>query len=1146
MNRKTIWLYFLHYLRLKVFQYLKLKSFCFVRVKTLLNDQKSTTNFNFLNLSLLFIIIFCGSLNAQIFKSEGGQWYKLGYQNSGVYSISLSFLKKHIKNIQQTNPQNIRVFASSPYQLPEANSEEKHGYLREIPVWCTDTDQKFDEKDRIYFFGNSPHFEGLDSLGRFYHQINPYSDSAYVFINISEKPSLKIKPQLIETELTNTPISNSLDYYNYEEKELKNILNSGRQWFGDFFFSQYTKDFSFENTESPVEINCRIMGIGRSDQSLFIKSGNNTLYQQILPKSTYNSSDAYARYNRYSDTHDLKIETNQNNLSLNLSLSVNNSPSAGAYIDYWSYNYKRTISLKNESIIFWKKPKEGSSYKVSSYNEKQHIWEISDPINPKEIVIDQTGGFTFGNISNTASKIILFDEENGNIPSFAGTVSQNTDIENANPDLIIVFPEKLRQESQKLIENKREAFGYKVLGISTQEIYNTFSGGKTDPTAIRDMCRLLWKKPGSQLKFLILVGDASFDYKNNLNAGFVDKQLLIPSYQSRESLEPIYSYNTDDYFGFLEHGEGYIPEGSRINGQWKSPRNFMPTLDISVGRLPVKSRLEAKNLISKIIKYSKFSSDSHWQNIISMVADNRDYNLHQQDAEGLSELAQNQFPGFKINKIYLDQFPIQNTNAGDLSPQATKALNNQVSKGSLIINYNGHGAEDGWGQEKILTIGDIINWRNTRLPILFTATCQFGKFDNPALVSGAELALNLPNGGAIALLTTTRPVYSSTNEKINKAFYSNLTESKTLGECFLKTKNASVEGELNLNFALLGDPSLPLPTLKNKLTISTIDNQNPKNATLLPLKSYQFKGKSESIKNGKIKVELLDKPINQKTLGTYPDGPAFQYSTQTQKIFEGVYDINNFEFQFPITLSQNQAPGTGKGQLFMYGIDTDSSITQFGYYNDFELSNLAEAVLIDKSPPEIILKNEKAIVIEVFDENGLNISTVTDVNKPQVIINDSLVLDLESILVFIEGNKLAQIRIPNTLLKNGENFLSVSFSDINNNKSFKTFSIKIEKPKLEIKAFFGYPNPFSSYTNLEFIINRPGDNLEARLMVFDHYGRSIGQYQQNCENCNEKIEFGLDFEGKSYTGNQLYFKLLLISALDNTQAESSGRLLFWK
>ena len=55
-----------------------------------------------------------------------------------------------------------------------------------------------------------------------------------------------------------------------------------------------------------------------------------------------------------------------------------------------------------------------------------------------------------------------------------------------------------------------------------------------------------------------------------------------------------------------------------------------------------------------------------------------------------------------------------------------------------------------------------------------TATCKFSYFDNPEQVSaGEELLLN-PNGGAIALFSTTRLVYSQPNYNLNTKFIENI------------------------------------------------------------------------------------------------------------------------------------------------------------------------------------------------------------------------------------------------------------------------------------------------------------------------------------------------------------------------------------
>ena len=115
-----------------------------------------------------------------------------------------------------------------------------------------------------------------------------------------------------------------------------------------------------------------------------------------------------------------------------------------------------------------------------------------------------------------------------------------------------------------------------------------------------------------------------------------------------------------------------------------------------------------------------------------------------------------------------------------------------------------------------------------------------------------------------------------------------------------------------------------------------------------------------------------------------------------------------------------------------------------------------------------------------------------------------------------------------------------------NNKTEKSFEFNIEKPEFAIVNYLNYPNPFSNYTNLIFKHNRLGNDILAHLTVYDIFGKTIVDHQKTCKNCEEKIEFGLDFEGKSDIPIQLYYKINLLSVSENETTQSSGRLIFWK
>ena len=120
---------------------------------------------------------------------------------------------------------------------------------------------------------------------------------------------------------------------------------------------------------------------------------------------------------------------------------------------------------------------------------------------------------------------------------------------------------------------------------------------------------------------------------------------------------------------------------------------------------------------------------------------------------------------------------------------------------------------------------------NESYPFMVTATCEFGRQDDPAIVSSAELTVIQPKGGAIGLVTTARPVNSPTNFLLNQEFYSSLFEREQgkyipLGEVFRRTKNSSMSGVSNRNFSLLGDPSLTLALPTNSIVYQRITNIN--------------------------------------------------------------------------------------------------------------------------------------------------------------------------------------------------------------------------------------------------------------------------------------------------------------------------------
>jgi hypothetical protein len=1105
---------------------------------------------------LFVFFIFLTNLSfAQNSVLSAGTWIKVGIKENAVYKLDAAFFKKSGIDTKKINPQNIQIFTGQIGVLPQKNDDNRTKDLVEIPVFCQDKDQIFDKNDFVLFYGTTPHKIYLDSVkNTFAHKLNPYSDSSFYFINIEGKPSKRIINQPI---VQNSEVAiSSLNYFEFHEIESKNILNSGRTWLGEFFYNSLSLNFNIQNLDitQPLLLKSRVLGIGRSTQKLTFGFNKTPVSKIELFANEYNSNDNFARYNRVSNFEDIDIalKSEKESGEFSYALATENSANAGAYLDFYEINCKKkfVFNPQNQEIFWFVKPNGKSVFKfqISNANANTLIWQISSNNNLSSIIANSAGEFNL-KLEENYAQFITFSFSNTINPNFVKKIKNQNLINVETPELLIVYAEKFKNDADRLVIHKKTNIDINALAVTTDQIYNEFSGGKVDPSAIRDFCKFLFNKDKAKFKSLLLMGDGSFDYKNNNQITYASPFNMVPTYQSNESLEPIYSFSSDDYYGFLENHEGQWAEGYSQNNYWISNKENDHTLDIAVGRLPVKTIFEAKNIVDKIIRYETNKSEAdNWKQKLTFVADNRDYNIHQNDAENLSTIALTSYPGFEVNKIYLDQYPITGTKQIPTAFDATKTLNNAVNDGGFLINYNGHGSEDGWAQEKLLTNTDISQWINVnKLPIFFTATCQFGKFDNPAIVSGAELSLLNPNGGAIALLTTTRPVYSSTNEKINTAFYANFIKAKTIGELFLLTKNASIEGEINRNFSLLGDPSLRLPNFDNDLEIQTINDKSPNNQIFKSLETIEIKGTSKIINNGKIKINVYDKSTSQKTLGGFIDSPVFEYQKQNNKLLEGIFEVVNNTFTAKFILPKDVSDQEGFGKISLFAVNQDSSLQSFGYLNKllFTVQNNLEGS--DKTPPTINfeIKDNFNLAITAKDVSGLNVALNTD-RKMTLIVNDTLIIDLTKYFKFTSGNNVGIINYFFGSLPNGNYQAKCIVYDIYNNKAEQTFEFNIERPIFVVNRSFNYPNPIVNYTSIVVNHNRKGDNIEANLFIFNGLGKTLFETNKKCNNCDNTIEFGLEFDEKLSYGTQLFYKVNLISTNENLKTEAKGKLMFWK
>jgi len=673
------------------------------------------------------------------------------------------------------------------------------------------------------------------------------------------------------------------------------------------------------------------------------------------------------------------------------------------------------------------------------------------------------------------------------------------------------------------------------------------------------------KSNNNSLKNILLFGSSSFDYKNKL----INNTNYVAGYESTNSLDPLNTYTTDDYFGFLDDNDD-------INNETNPPK-----LDISIGRIPARTAEEASIMVDKIINYHQQSSFGNWRNNITFIADDKDQNLHLNDAEIMAGISNNSDSVLNFNKIYLDAFKAQSNNSGTTYPDANAAIVSTINAGNLICNYTGHGGAQRLAEEGVLTKQEINQLSNSqKLPLFITATCDFDAYDDPTITSlGHHLLFNNPNG-AIALMATNRVVFSSSNKIINSnylntAFKTDSTgQFLTFGETILQTKNATnqILGDIinNRKFALLGDPAMKLALPQNNIEIKSINNYNINNYdTLKPLEKYNLSGIITNFKgvvlnnfSGTIYPIIYNQPQVLKTLGNSPESPITSFETQNNILFKGKASVINGKFDFSFMVPKDVGANIGKAKISLYA--DNGKIDAAGTSNHFFVGGFTTKSTVDNIPPTVNLhmNDEKFItggfvnetpilLIKMFDSSGINTSGLGIGHDISLVIdgkeNNTIVLNsyYEALL---NSYKNGQIRFQLPSLSTGKHFLTVKVWDIANNSS--TVSIDFEvanKQELVIKNVYNYPNPFTTSTMFMFEHNQPSENINVQIDIYSVTGKLVHQINRVTNTvgnlCNDIFWDGKDKNNEKLARGVYIYTIIANSKNGRTQKTQKFYLL---
>ncbi|MDD3807028.1 MAG: type IX secretion system sortase PorU, partial [Candidatus Marinimicrobia bacterium] len=727
------------------------------------------------------------------------------------------------------------------------------------------------------------------------------------------------------------------------------------------------------------------------------------------------------------------------------------------------------------------------------------LFDISDPFNPRYQIKNDTSFSVFHNETSLESEYLILTESYFKEPLFM----KKAEIDPLVPevfeqtDMVIVTHKNFLSEAErlKIFKESHPERPLSVAIFTMEEIYNKYSGGNQDPHAIRNLLfDMNQRAPQPSPFYLVLFGDGDYDYRNISGKS----KIFVPQYEiSAGSI--IHTRNTDDPFVYLSNDTDNTP-------------------DMAVGRIPVNSVDEARNYVNKLIAYETRLTQGDWQMLATLVADDPT-NPWPNEPEFIKDSENKILPvlpkAMKINKIYLTEFPeLYDPTIGSMGRVgAREAILESFSKGTILMNYIGHGSPFVWAQEYVFTKDRDLNQIQTHgmFPFIVAATCDWGRSDFIGVQSMAEEMTNLENNGAIGVIASTRGVLNIDNVDFTKKIYQSLFPDPKNSARSIPVGNAYLQGKVqawsNLNvskFQYFGDPALTLavPQLNGEIYLQNQDTL--KALSLVSVSGIIFDNDRVKITDDGITgwLELVDsdklitREYRYSSGGTYQTG-QLNYTLPGARLFIGPISVVEGDFTSQFIIPKDIRYEGNNGKIYFRYTSQDKQIEGLTYVDSLILAGSADTVSSDFEGPQIFLKTQDEtfttpsilvsdtimLIISMKDPSGINITGSTGhaitmrINGMETNLTDNFVYEKDS---WQEGHIPLPVK---EWFQEGEHTVEISAFDNFNNFSSEFFYVQVIPSGKDILTdVMNFPNPFKKSTQFTFHNMQPG-NVQIKIFT---------------------------------------------------------------
>ncbi|PJA98513.1 MAG: hypothetical protein CO128_06885 [Ignavibacteriales bacterium CG_4_9_14_3_um_filter_30_11] len=1104
-----------------------------------------------------------GAGNTSIKKSiinsvlSSGTWYKFETKTEGIYKITKGQLTLLGIDANSVDPRTIKIYNNSGKQLSENLNDTHPVDLQENAIYVSgESDGKFDDNDFILFYGRGNHFWEYDKTSKNYKRyFHSYSNTNYYWITFGVTGGKRLIPKVSNNSVSFFNQTNSRGFASFEEDK-KNIAQTGRIYLGDEFSTSslehvYTNKLDGIIPSFPINYVFRFVNASSDNLVLDVFENSTQITSQFLfgyGNAPYIDGNAYIRNISFSGT----LPESRSVLKFRL----NNPPTitTRGYLDYFEINYQKELKAFNDNLVFYSKDTSANvQYSLNSFsNSNIFVFDVTDYANVQMVTnpILQSGGqyvFQSNELKDNVHKYIAVGDNSYQFK----IISNITKVNNSNihgissgAKFIIITHKNFLDAANRLKEYRQNQAPVKISTaiIDIDDIYNEFSGGNVDVTAVRDFLKYAYTNWSITPEYVLFLGKGTYDPKNveGLNNNFV------PATETLESLSLIPSFTSDDYYLKINGNDSFV--------------------DLVSGRMTVRTPEEANNIIDKIIEYENSISSGVWRNLITLVADDGFTSTRFEGAEHTapSEILSNTIipPSFDQNKIYMAGYPVELTSSGRRIPAVNKAIIDAINNGTLILNYVGHGSPSLWAHEEVFVKSVTIpQLTNRNYFFLSAATCDFGYYDIPDFQSAAEELIFLKNAGAIAAFTASRLVYSSLNHSLMYQLFNDLLKSAKdtlnlsipIGKANFLTKQI-FHGTNDQKYHILGDPTLRLAIPQYQANIDSINNQYVATATNIQVKALSTTNINGEIKkidgttwsdfNGEGLLTVFDSERNVplSSINNFP------MTLQGGVIFRGRISVSNGKFSTSFIVPKDISYENKNGKVLLYF--TGQNIDGLGFTNkvivggtDTSTINDGKGPLIDiffdnlNSRNNALITPNSKLIVKLSDNTGLNTTGTGIGHKLEGILNDNDNSPIDFTNYFASdlnsGGKSGQIDYTFNNLEPGDYKIKIKAWDVFNNfSSQENFFSVVSQNELLIRNVYNYPNPFASNTTFTFQQNL-NTFLDIKIKIYTVAGRLIKNIEKN--NISDKF-VTVAWDGRDQDGdiiaNGTYLYKIIVKTVD--------------